>query len=214
MDVMLATYRAGAYAMSARGDTAGAELRLSEGIGHARALGLPRLEAGLVLTHIRVAALSGKEIDSALARRVMAYGVQDLDESGDLTAEFREDAQIRLLLRDGQPAALASACERARARLDHTDKLQRPRARLQARVQYAQCLAAAGQDEKAQWVLAPALKTCAALGLSRLLIDEGPAVLRVAHDVAVGWETVDVATAAGISDFVHQLEAASLHHAG
>ncbi|BBZ55864.1 serine/threonine-protein kinase [Mycolicibacterium phocaicum] len=214
VDVMLATYRAGAYAMSARGDTAGAELRLSEGIGHARALGLPRLEAGLVLTHIRVAALSGKEIDSALTRRVMAYGVQDLDESRDLTAEFREDAQIRLLLRDGQPAALASACERARARLDHTDKLQRPRARLQARVQYAQCLAAAGQDEKAQWVLAPALKTCAALGLSRLLIDEGPAVLRVAHDVAVGWETVDVATAAGISDFVHQLEAASLHHAG
>ncbi len=63
-------------------------------------------------------------------------------------------------------------------------------------------------------MLASALKTCAALGLSRLLIDEGPALLRVAHDVAVGWETVDVATAADISDFVHKLEAASLHHAG
>lgn len=42
----------------------------------------------------------------------------------------------------------------------------------------------------------------------------GPAVLRVAHDVAVGWETVDVATAADISDFVHKLEEASLHHTG
>lgn len=39
-------------------------------------------------------------------------------------------------------------------------------------------------------------------------------MLRVAHDVAVGWETVDVATAADISDFVHKLEAASLHHTG
>jgi hypothetical protein len=170
------------------------------------------LEAGLKLTLIRVATLAGNEIDKTLARRIMAHGMQDLDESGDLTAEFREDAQIRLLLRDGQPGALASACERARARLDHTDKLQRPRARLQARIQYARCLAAAGQDEKAQWVLAPALKTCAALGLSRLLIDEGAAVLRVARDVAAGWETVDVATAADISDFVHKLDATSLYH--
>ncbi len=144
----------------------------------------------------------------------MAHGVQDFGESGDLTAEFREDAQIRLLLLDGQPAASTSACERARVRLDNTDKLRRPRAHLQARIQYARCLAVAGLDEKAQWVLAPALKTCAALGLSRLLVDEGPVMLRVARDVAAGWETVDVATAADISDFVHKLEAASLHHTG
>jgi serine/threonine-protein kinase/serine/threonine-protein kinase PknK len=39
-------------------------------------------------------------------------------------------------------------------------------------------------------------------------------MLRVARDVAAGWETVDVATAADISDFVHKLEAASLHHTG
>jgi serine/threonine-protein kinase/serine/threonine-protein kinase PknK len=214
VDLMLATYRAGAFLKSARGDTSGAEVRLSEGIGHARALGLPRLEAGLTLTRIRVAALSGSEIDTALVRRVMAHGVQDIDESGDLTAEFREDAQIRLLLLNGDPAASASACERARVRLDHTDELLRPRAHLQTRIQYARCLVAAGQDERARWVLAPALKTCAALGLSRLLLDEGPALLRVAHDVAVGWETVDVATAADISDFVHQLEATSLHHTG
>ena len=143
----------------------------------------------------------------------MAHGLQDLDEIGDLTAEFREDAQIRVLLLDGQPDALASACERARVRLDHIDKLQRPRAHLLARLQYARCLAAAGKDEKAQWVLAPALKTCAALGLSRLLIDEGPAILRVANEVAAGWETIDAATAADISDFVHKIEAATLHRA-
>jgi serine/threonine-protein kinase/serine/threonine-protein kinase PknK len=214
VDVMLATYRAGAHVKSARGDTSGAEHRLSEGLGHARALGLPRLEAALKLALISVATLSGNEIDKTLARRVMAHGVQDCVERGDLTAEFREDAQIRLLLLDGRPAASTSACERARVRLDNTDKLRRPRAHLQARIQHARCLTVAGLDEKAQWVLAPALKTCAALGLSRLLVDEGPVMLRVARDVAAGWETVDVATAADISDFVHKLEAASLHHTG
>ena len=213
VDVMLATYRAGAYVKNARGDVAAAEQRLAQGIARARNLALPRLEAGLKLVQVRIAALSGQEIDKALARRIMAHGLQDLDEIGDLTAEFREDAQIRVLLLDGQPDALASACERARVRLDHIDKLQRPRAHLLARLQYARCLAAAGNDEKAQWVLAPALKTCAALGLSRLLIDEGPAILRVAHEVAAGWETIDAATAADISDFVHKIEAATLHRA-
>jgi len=214
VEVMLATHRAGAYVKNARGDSAVAQHRLAEGIEQARALGLPRLEAGLKLAHIRVSALSGNEVDQALARRVMAHGAQELGESGDLTAEFREDAQIRLLLLDGRPQALAAACARANARLDHIDKLQRPRAHLQATIQYARCLAAAGADEKAQWALAPALKTCAALGLSRLLVDEGPAILRVAHDIAVGWETVDPATAPDISDFVHKLEATSLHHTG
>lgn len=214
VDVMLATYRAGAYVKNARGDTAAAEQRLSDGITRARNLALPRLEAGLKLAQVRLAALSGTELDKSLIRRIMAHGLQDLDEIGDLTAEFREDAQIRVLLLDGRPEALASACERAKARLDHVDKLQRPRAHLQTRIQYARCLAAAGMDEKAQWVLAPALKTCAALGLSRLLTDEGPAILRVAHDVAVGWEAIDAGTAADISDFVHKLEATSLHHTG
>lgn len=214
VDVMLATYRAGAYVKNARGDTAAAEQRLSNGITRARNLALPRLEAGLKLAQVRLAALSGTELDKSLTRRIMAHGLQDLDEIGDLTAEFREDAQIRVLLLDGRPEALASACERAKARLDHVDKLQRPRAHLQTRIQYARCLAAAGMDEKAQWVLAPALKTCAALGLSRLLTDEGPAILRVAHDVAVGWEAIDAGTAADISDFVHKLEATSLHHTG
>jgi hypothetical protein len=93
-----------------------------------------------------------------------------------------EDSQIRLFLIDGTPSALAEACERARARLEHVDPVKRPRAHLHATVQLALCAAAAGNADEAQHVLAPALRTCAALGLSQLLIDEGPQMIRLAKE--------------------------------
>jgi hypothetical protein len=40
----------------------------------------------------------------------------------------------------------------------------------------------AGDTDAAQHVLAPALRTCAALGLSQVLIDEGPQLLRLAKE--------------------------------
>ncbi|WP_155930284.1 serine/threonine-protein kinase [Mycolicibacterium sp. CBMA 234] len=213
VDVLLATYTAGSRVKSARGDDAEAERRLAEGIARARSLALPRLEAGLAVTQVRMAATSEREVDESLAHRYLAHGIQPLD-TGDIIAELREDVQIRLLLLDGRPTALDAACERARTRVDHIDKSNRPRAHLRATIQYALCLAMTGKDVKARWILAPALKTCAALGLSRLLIDEGPVLLRVAHDIAVGWETVDAATAVDITDFVHKIEDAVLHRSG
>nr|WP_255456894.1 hypothetical protein [Mycolicibacterium sp. CBMA 361] len=213
VDVLLATYTAGSRVKSARGDDAEAERRLAEGIARARSLALPRLEAGLAVTQVRMAATSEREVDESLAHRYLAHGIQPLD-TGDIIAELREDVQIRLLLLDGRPTALDAACDRARTRVDHIDKSNRPRAHLRATIQYALCLAMTGKDVKARWILAPALKTCAALGLSRLLIDEGPVLLRVAHDIAVGWETVDAATAVDITDFVHKIEDAVLHRSG
>ena len=51
-----------------------------------------------------------------------------------------------------------------------------------ATLQYALCLAVAGSADEAQRILAPALRTSAALGLNRLLIDEGPQMLRLAKN--------------------------------
>jgi serine/threonine-protein kinase PknK len=150
--------------------------------------------------------MSTEGIDESLAHRVRSQGVQALDGTGDVTAELREDSQIRLLLGDGQPSALTAACTRARARVDHVDQHKRPRAHLQATLQYAFCLAVAGTNQ-AQRVLAPALRTCAALGLSHLLIDEGPQMLRLAKDTAVADEfsSADPTTSESVRDFVSGL---------
>jgi serine/threonine-protein kinase/serine/threonine-protein kinase PknK len=211
VDMLITAYAAGARLKCARGDRAAAGRRLAEGLEIARGLGLPRLEARLVFEQVRLAA-STEGVDPSLAARVMAHGAQMLDGIGDVTTEFREDAQIRLLISDGQPSALSAACDRARARLDHVDQSSRPRAHLHATLQYALCLGAAGNTGEAQRVLVPALKTCAALGLSRLLIDEGPTMLRLAHDTAVGPqdEFGDATAAATVGDFVLKLEETSL----
>jgi serine/threonine-protein kinase PknK len=56
-------------------------------------------------------------------------------------------------------------------------------------------------------VLRPPLKTSAALGLSQLLIDEGPQMLRLAHDAASNTEDAmpDGMSSANIRDFVLKL---------
>src|ERR1700756_3194560 len=135
----------------------------------------------------------------------MAQGAQKLD--GTDIAELKEDSQIRLLLLDRKPSALSEACERARARLDHVDQNKRPRAPLQATLQYALCLAVAGNNDDAQRVLAPALRTCAALGLSRLLIDEGSQMIRLATATSVADEfsSADPTTSDSVRDFVLDL---------
>jgi serine/threonine-protein kinase PknK len=155
--------------------------------------------------------MSTEGIDESLAHRVRCQGVQARDGTGDVTAELREDSQIRLLLGDGQPSALTAACTRARARVDHVDQHKRPRAHLQATLQLAFCLATAANTDEAQRVLAPALRTCAALGLSRLLIDEGPQMLRLAKDTAVQTEgeVADATTSANLRGFVLNLAEAS-----
>jgi hypothetical protein len=166
----------------ARGDKTAAENRLAEGLSIARELHLPRLESGLVYEQVRLGAMAGQEIGPSLAQRVISHGEQALDGTGDITAEFREDSQIRLLLADEKASAVTAACHRARARRDHVDQRKRPRAHLWASLQLASCLATAGKSDAAEQVLAPALRSCAALRLSRMLIDEGQLLLDLAKD--------------------------------
>jgi serine/threonine-protein kinase/serine/threonine-protein kinase PknK len=182
VDFMLATFGTGARLKFSRGDTASARRRLAEGLDIARTLQLPRLEARLLNETVRRAALSAESIDESVALQITSAGSQPLDGIGDVTAELLQDSQIRLLLIDGTPSAVTTACERARARLEQVDQAKRPRAHLHATVQLALCLAAAGDTGEAQRILAPALKTCAALGLRQLLIDEGPQMVRLAKE--------------------------------
>jgi serine/threonine-protein kinase/serine/threonine-protein kinase PknK len=207
VDFMVAAFGTGARLKFARGDKAAADLRLAEGLEIAKALQLPRLEAALVYEQVRLAAMSGQDIDVSLAQRVRSHGAQALDGIGDVTAEFREDSQIRLLLVDGESSALADACSRARARRDHIDQRKRPRAHLRASLQLAFCLAVARNSEDASRVLAPALRTCAALGLSRLLLDEGPMMVRLAKETVAEDEfsSADPAVAENVRDFVLEL---------
>ncbi len=214
VDIMLSAFGTGARLKLARGDAAAALSRLDEALQIARKLQLPRLEAGLLKEAVRLTALSGQQIGQSLARCVMGRGAQTLDGTDDNTAEFIEDAQIRLLLLDGAPSTLGEACQRACARLGHVDKGKRPRAHLHATIQLALCLVAAGDTEEAARVLRPALKTCAALGLSRLLIDEGPRMVRLAQDAATGTEDElgeDATTAANVREFARTLAETSSH---
>ena len=204
VDFMLAAFGTGARLKFARGDKTAADHRLAEGLEIARQLQLARLEARLLCESVRIATLSGEPIGESLAARVMAQGAQKLDGIGDDVAELREDSQIRLLLLDGEPPALGEACRRARVRLDHVDQSKRPRAHLHTKIQLALCLAVAGDTDEAQRVLAPALRTCAALGLSRLLIDEGPQMLRLAADTADADEfsSADPTASENVREFV------------
>jgi serine/threonine-protein kinase PknK len=202
---MLAAFGTGARLKFVRGDKAAADRRLAEGLEIARQLQLARLEARLLCESVRIATLSGEPIDESFAQRVMAQGAQKLDGTGDDIAEVKEDSQIRLLLLDGKTSALSEACRRARVRRDHVDQSKRPRAHLHTTIQLALCLAVAGNSDEAQRVLAPALRTCAALGLSRLLMDEGPQMLRLAADTVDGDQSVDPTTLDSIRDFVLSL---------
>ncbi|MDH6246397.1 serine/threonine-protein kinase [Mycobacterium sp. OTB74] len=207
VDFMLAAFGTGARLKYARGDKLAADSRLAEGLEIARALQLPRLEACLMYEQVRLATISAPTVDPLLVTRVMSFGAQPLRGIGDATAEFREDAQIRLLINSGQPEEISSACARALARVEHINQANRPRAHLQATLQYALCLGVAGNADQAHRILAPTLKTCAALGLSRLLIDESAVMLRLAHDAVTGHGDIGDATAtASVRDFVLKLE--------
>jgi serine/threonine-protein kinase/serine/threonine-protein kinase PknK len=207
VDFMLATFGTGARLKFTRGDTASARRRLAEGLDIARTLQLPRLEARLLDETVRLVAMSAEPIDESVALRITSAGSQPLDGIGDVTAELTEDSQIRLLLVYGTPSALAMACDRARARLAHVDQGKRPRAHLHATVQLALCLAATGNTDEAQHVLAPALKTCAALGLRQLLIDEGPQMVRLAKESVTQTDggLADDAASANVRDFALNL---------
>jgi serine/threonine-protein kinase/serine/threonine-protein kinase PknK len=211
VDFMLVTFGTGARLKFTRGDPASARRRLAEGLDIARTLQLPRLEAGLLNETVRLAAISAEPMDESVTRRITSAGSQPLDEIGNVTAELTEDSQIRLLLIDGAPSALAATCQRARARVEHVDRDKRPRAHLRATIQLALCLAAAGDTHESQRVLTPALRTCAALGLRQLLIDEGPQMLHLAKECVTQTDgsLADDAVSANVRDFALSLAEAS-----
>jgi serine/threonine-protein kinase PknK len=211
VDFMQASFGTGARLKLARGDLAAARQRVDDGLEIARNLQLPRLEARLLNETVRIAALSGEPMDDAAERRIASAASQQRDGTSDVTAELMEDSVIRLLLIEGTSSALATACRRARARLEHVDQSKRPRAHLHARLQLALCLAIAGNAEEASRVLSPALRTCAALGLSRLVIDEGPHMVRLAENTvaAVEFGSADTITSANVRDFVMNLTVTS-----
>ncbi|WP_395309170.1 protein kinase [Mycobacterium sp. AMU20-3851] len=198
VDFMLACHGTGARLAAARGDLPGAQRRLTDGLEVARMLNLSRLQAGLLYESARIATLSGEPVTDAVACRIAAGATDDMSSD---TAEFMEDAQIRLLRAGGSATALTEACERARARRRRVDRANRPRAYLRATVQLAGCLAGAGRGDDAADVLQPALKTCAALGLSRLLLDEDPLLVQIAHRAI----PPDSTAAVHVRDFVSSL---------
>ena len=199
VDFMLAAFGTGARLKLARGDAAAAHRRIVDGLEIARQLQLPRLEARLLYEGVRLAAMSGGPIDDSVAQRIVGTGPQQ--------PELIEDAQIRLLLIDGTGSSLETACRRARTRLEHVDKSKRPRAHLHVTLQLALCLGVAGKIDEAQRVCAPALRTCAALGLSRLLLDEGPQMLRLMKDAVDAKELSfdGPTTLSNVRDFVSNL---------
>jgi serine/threonine-protein kinase PknK len=207
VDFMLASFGTGALLKFSRGESAAARRRLAEGLDIAKTLRLPRLEARLLNDSVRIAALSGEPIDESLTRRVAQSNSQRRDELDAVTADLIEDAQIRTLLIDATPSALDEACRRARACRDRVDQHDRPRAHLRATMLLTLCLGAAGDHDEAVRILHPALGTCAALGLSRLLIDEGPQMVRLAQEAVHtgGSRPSDQATPANVCDFVSNL---------
>jgi hypothetical protein len=75
----------------------------------------------------------------------------------------------------------------------------------------ALCLTVAGDSDEAQRVLAPALRTFAVLGFSRLLIDEGPQMLRLAQDTAATDEFSSAdPTSKSVQEFLSNLAASNM----
>jgi serine/threonine-protein kinase/serine/threonine-protein kinase PknK len=207
VDFMLASFGTGALLKFSRGDAAVAHRRLAEGLDIATRLQLPRLQARLLHDSVRIAALSGEPIDDLVAQRIAHSNSEHLGDTGGDTAELVEAAQIRMLLIEGTPSARDEAAGRARACRDRGDQHNRPRAHLRATLLLTLCLDADGNRDEAVRVLGPALRTCAALGLSQLLIDEGPQMVRLAKDAvdAEEFSSADPTTAANVRDFVSNL---------
>ncbi len=207
VDFMLTAFGTGARLKYARGDADSARDRIAEGMDIARQLQLPRLEARMLYERVRLAAMSCEPIDESVARRITSANSQQLGGIGDVAAELIEDSQIRLLLIDGTPSTFAAARQRAQGRLERVDLRKRPRAHLCATLQSVLCHGVAGDTDEAILVLSSALRTCAALGLSQLLIDEGPQMLRLARDAldAEEFNPPDPTTPVNVRDFVSNL---------
>ena len=92
---------------------------------------------------------------------------------GEITAQLRDEAEIRGLLAD-QPGL---ACERAQAWVRRLEHQRRPRALLQANRLLVAALSAAGPTGDAKQTLAHIAAQCADREMTRFLLDGGPRVV-------------------------------------
>ncbi|WP_306361806.1 hypothetical protein [Nocardia sp. CC227C] len=163
VDFMLATYGTGARAL--RGDREGARELLVEGLSAAERLELPRLTARLHNEQVRAGFDLGPGIaDALLIPRAIRH------DDGIVTAidEFDEDSAIRLLSDGGEHER---AVARAELLLASTQADRRPLARLRAGLLLGSALRRAGRRDEAERTLAPLLRQCVRLGLTRLPAD-------------------------------------------
>ena len=92
---------------------------------------------------------------------------------GEITAQLRDETEIRRLLAD-QPDL---ACERAQAWVHRLQHQRRPRALLQANRLLVAALSAAGRTDDAKQTLAHIAAQCAERGMIRYLLEGGPPVV-------------------------------------
>ncbi|MGV9864885.1 protein kinase domain-containing protein [Rhodococcus koreensis] len=177
VDILLATYGAGARIKLARGDRDCARRRLEEGTRIAATLRLPRLAARMINEKVR----AGFPLDPQHEAELRTASPHEVDPDGirEQTAQLDEDSTIRLLLSDNTPESMQGALDRARRLGLVVDSQRRPRALLQARLLIVECLAVNEQIAEATRLLAPVAAQCTELGLSRILMSGGPHIADV-----------------------------------
>jgi serine/threonine-protein kinase PknK len=168
VEILIVRYVIGARIKAVRGDRDAAAKRLDDGAHVAATLGLPRLRAYVENERMRLdlpVAASPRQVDHENA--LLDGGL------GEITAQLRDEAEIRGLLAD-QPAL---ACDRAQAWVHRLEHQRRPRALLQANRILVACLSAAGRTDEAKKTLAHIAAQCAERGMIRYLLDGGPRVV-------------------------------------
>ncbi|WP_069165728.1 serine/threonine-protein kinase [Nocardia altamirensis] len=182
-DFLISTFVIGARVKAVRGDLFTAAARLDEGARIAADNRLYRLAAHIRAERLRLG-LPLDPADSIPEAAEPAAPLKRITGAAVLAAEAEEIAGIRALLGEGRLGADDRAVRRARALHGRMLEKRRPRAKLDAALLLAECLAASGWVGEATGLLLPAAATCADLGWTRPLLDAGPGVvsiLRVLH---------------------------------
>ena len=168
VDYLAARYGIGARIKTAQGDHDSAVDRLAAGAKAADQLRLPRLAARINNERIRL----GIELPQAVAADLRSPRTIPRDNGiATMTAELDEDSAVRLLSASDSADDREQACRRAAELAVGIDGERRPLAALQAQLLLVETLMAAGRATDARNKLAPVAAKCAALGLSRLLVD-------------------------------------------
>ncbi|MET8430469.1 protein kinase [Nocardia sp. NPDC004860] len=172
VDFMIASYATGARVKAVRGNRGEALHRLDEGARTAKELSLPRLTAAVECERIRLGLTTDPESRTAPPDFTRGWTVStDTDEQ---TRDMILSNRIRASLTSGSSERVATIVGDAAALVAKLAKQQRQRARLNAEILLAQCLSIVGEHDQALRLATGIEKQCRELGLTRLLLDEGP----------------------------------------